>query len=253
MRVPQAALIIILLTTSALSAEQVVHTVSKGDTLYGISRRYSVSIDDLVRANEILEPGRLSVGMRLVIPSGYEVVKGDTLYGIARAYDTTVEEIRELNDLDAEHVLQVGEVILLPRGAEVIAADSESETVGPEIEGTPDMFWPLEGERAEKDGKINGTEIVGVPGDMVYSVSSGVVVWAAPYRGYGKVVIVEAKDSHYYLYGGNDLTYVKPGDRVNVGSKIASLGTNSHTGEARLFFTVFRNGMFLDPAEAPRG
>lgn len=44
------------------------HTVAKGDTLWGISRQYGVSLQSLEEANNLDDPGRLSVGQRLVIP-----------------------------------------------------------------------------------------------------------------------------------------------------------------------------------------
>ena len=44
------------------------HTVEKGETLWGISRQYGVSLDSIVEANKLDDPDRLSVGQRLVIP-----------------------------------------------------------------------------------------------------------------------------------------------------------------------------------------
>ncbi len=46
-----------------------IHTVEPGDTLWSLSRRYSVSVDDFVRANDLANADRLSVGDRLVIPT----------------------------------------------------------------------------------------------------------------------------------------------------------------------------------------
>ena len=45
------------------------HTVEAGDTLWSLSRRYAVSVDDFVRANDLGNPDRLSVGDRLIIPT----------------------------------------------------------------------------------------------------------------------------------------------------------------------------------------
>ncbi|MGD8328868.1 MAG: M23 family metallopeptidase [Acidobacteriota bacterium] len=44
------------------------HTVQPGDTLWSLARRYGVSVDDFVRANDLPDPNSLSVGERLLIP-----------------------------------------------------------------------------------------------------------------------------------------------------------------------------------------
>lgn len=44
------------------------HTVSKGDTIYGIARRYKVSEKALMQANGISNPNALRLGKALVIP-----------------------------------------------------------------------------------------------------------------------------------------------------------------------------------------
>ncbi len=44
------------------------HTVERGDTLWGISREYGVTVRAIEEANNLDDPGRLSVGQRLIIP-----------------------------------------------------------------------------------------------------------------------------------------------------------------------------------------
>ncbi len=49
------------------------HTISTGDTLYGISRRYGVSVEALAEANGLSPDAPLAVGQRLQIPAAGEV------------------------------------------------------------------------------------------------------------------------------------------------------------------------------------
>jgi LysM domain len=46
-----------------------VHIVAKGETLTSLARRYKVSVNSLVKANNLSKEGTLQVGQRLAIPS----------------------------------------------------------------------------------------------------------------------------------------------------------------------------------------
>ena len=98
------------------------YTVKAGDTLYGISNQFGVSVTELAQINNAV--GRpLRVGEVLTIPmsSGtnpnnmfmYTVKKGDSLYSIAKKYNTTVDEIMKLNYLTSTN-LSIGQVIRIP-------------------------------------------------------------------------------------------------------------------------------------------
>ena len=43
------------------------YTVAKGDTLWSISRRYGVSVNDLVRINGITNPNLIVIGQKILI------------------------------------------------------------------------------------------------------------------------------------------------------------------------------------------
>ena len=101
---------------------QETYIVKAGDTLYGISNQYGVSVTELASLNNV-NANTLKVGQELKIPtkSGtnpnnmfmYTVKKGDTLYSIARKYNTTVGEIMKLNYLTSPN-LSIGDVIRIP-------------------------------------------------------------------------------------------------------------------------------------------
>ena len=98
------------------------YTVKAGDTLWGISNQYGVSVTELARLNNV-DASTLKVGMILTIPnkSGsnpdnmfmYTVVKGDSLYSIAKRYGTSVEEIKKLNYLTSNNLV-IGQVLRIP-------------------------------------------------------------------------------------------------------------------------------------------
>ena len=98
------------------------YTVKSGDTLYGISNQFGVSVTELAELNNVIGTN-LKVGEVLTIPSKsgtnpnnmfmYTVKSGDTLYKIAQKYGTTVKAIQDLNYLK-NTTLKVGEVLRIP-------------------------------------------------------------------------------------------------------------------------------------------
>lgn len=55
--------------TAVDESEQETHTVEFGQNLYQIARRYGVTVDALIEANEITDPDIVKIGDVLVIPS----------------------------------------------------------------------------------------------------------------------------------------------------------------------------------------
>ena len=53
---------------AAAAARPRQHTVGDGETLWGIARRYEVSVDSLRRANDLREDQHIPPGQTLVIP-----------------------------------------------------------------------------------------------------------------------------------------------------------------------------------------
>lgn len=145
--------LIIGIQTQAFSAQQ--HRVKKGDTLFGIAKKYGVSVESLKRANR-LQSSALQLKQTLVIPadksksdrnrkvassskgkkkkvSYYTVRKGDTLSGIARAKGVSVSELKALNHLRGSS-LKVGRKLVVAKGA---VAERKAVREQPEIVPEP--------------------------------------------------------------------------------------------------------------------
>ena len=98
------------------------YTVKAGDTLYGISNQFGVSVTELANLNNV-KADTLQIGQVLTIPTSsgtnpstmfiYTVQKGDSLYSIAQKYNTTVSEIINLNNLKSTN-LTIGQTIRIP-------------------------------------------------------------------------------------------------------------------------------------------
>lgn len=102
--------------------ENNMYLVQNGDTLWSISRKFGVAVDDIKRINNLTND-ILSIGMNLLIPTGttannniivYTVKRGDSLWALARAYNTTIDDIKQLNNLTSD-VLSVGQELQIKK------------------------------------------------------------------------------------------------------------------------------------------
>ncbi len=96
------------------------YTVKSGDSLWSISRKFGITVDELKNANN-LSSNLLSVGQNLIIPGKeaqatvdeYVVKKGDSLYSIAKKYNTSVDNLKSINNIITDS-LAIGQIIKLP-------------------------------------------------------------------------------------------------------------------------------------------
>ncbi|MBV5141093.1 LysM peptidoglycan-binding domain-containing protein [Staphylococcus xylosus] len=85
------------------------HKVVSGDTLYNISKRSNVSVENIKKWNN-LKNDSISKGQTLYLVKTYTVKKGDTLYSIAKNQKTTVDKIKSDNKLDSNSI-KVGQIL----------------------------------------------------------------------------------------------------------------------------------------------
>jgi murein DD-endopeptidase MepM/ murein hydrolase activator NlpD len=239
-----------LLPCSVLAANES-YTLKKGETLYRISRKFDVPVEVLQEYNGIENPQSLREGTRIQIPARYKVEKGDTLYSISREFGVDLDVLMDFNGIANSNSLRVGTVLYLPQSGTLIGGSNGRSQTAAKTEKS-DLLWPHPGTREYLDGRITGTLIYGSMGDSVFSVSSGRVIWAGPYRGFSRVILIEGENGYTYVYAGNEETLVTVGDTVVPGAEIGRLGKNVHQGVPQLYFLVYRNGKPVDPSLAPR-
>ena len=262
---PLAALLFIGLgDVNVLSADDLVHVVVKGETIYSISRFYSVNTDDLMKANNITDPSKLQAGSRLKIPSSsvntqqstssvasvtnYRVVKGDTLYSIARTNGIALQALLDLNKFSSNHVLKTGDIVKVPAKN----TGNNSKPASDAAAGLYSLRWPVTPKDiAYMTGQM-GVVMEGEYAEPVKSLTQGNVISAGPWRKFGRVVIVESGGGYFYMYGGLETLLVSAGDKITPGKEVGKLGINSVSDKPQLFFMVFRSDTPIDPALAPR-
>ena len=100
-------------------AEFIMHTVTRGQNLTYIAKKYSTTVEALCRMNSISKNKALAVGQKLKVPFYsssvptdemviYVVRRGDTLWDIAKTFNTSTTEIMNLNGIANPDDLNVG-------------------------------------------------------------------------------------------------------------------------------------------------
>jgi murein DD-endopeptidase MepM/ murein hydrolase activator NlpD len=268
-----------LFFTIFVSAQEQLHTLQRGETIYALAKKYGVKEDEILFLNGIEDARRISVGQQIripgksiqvgPIPSGassfieHKTIRGETLFGIARRYNVTVSQIRTANNLSENYVLKIGDTIRIPTATAPPVASSAPVPPVSVVSPAPvisasktvdrSLRWPVTvKDAAYMTGKLSGVVLTGTQGESVRCIAEGTVVSAGPFRGFGRVAIVQTRDGYLYVYGGQESLTVKEGDRVTSGAELGKLGIDSTSGKSDLFFMVYKSQNPIDPGTAPR-
>ena len=109
--------------TSSESKGDNLYTVKPGDTLWSLSKRFNVSIEELVKWNNIKDRNLIIVGQVLklegpkIIDKGiiHQIKWGDTLSGIALKYGAKMDDIVRANGIKNPDKIYAGQKLIIPR------------------------------------------------------------------------------------------------------------------------------------------
>lgn len=239
------------------------HRVKKGETLFGIARETGISVTTLKEINKLSDSYVLKEGSILKVPEdisspGKAAVTMQSTPAIdQKPPSVPANVVSETSSTGSTSNSAAG------TGAGPAVGTASGSTTGstgltdarPSIPKTvdPSINWPVPPKTiAYMTGKLYGVVIGSEKSQRVKSLSPGTVVSAGPYRGFGRVVIVQAPSTLVYVYGGCDTVLVKVGDRISAGSELGTLGVDGVSKEAELFFLVYKDNAPIDPAKAPR-
>ena len=129
------------------------------------------------------------------------------------------------------------------------------------LQGT--LEWPARGEVATAFGRSRspgqraavirrGIEIAAKAGTPVRAVHTGTVAHAAPFSGFGNLVILDHGNQAFSVYGYLDEVLVAQGARVAAGGTVGSVGLDP-AGQATLYFELRVDGQAVDPLQWLKG
>ncbi len=184
-----------------------IHIVRRGETLWRISKKYGVSLHDLMAVNHIEDPSHLIAGTRLIVPS--------TNY--RKAENTTKVSIRRP------------------------PATAREGFIWP-VRGKVTTFF---GRTKSKVSK--GIDIQAPLGANVKATQSGKVIFSGEYGPFGKTVILQHSHGFSSVYAHNRENLVKVGQWVRQGQTVATVGMSGHASHPILHFEIRKKSKAVDP------
>lgn len=102
-----------------VSNDYELYTVKKGDSLWLLSKKYNISVPELIDINNLTNL-TLSIDQKLLVPKNnnsediYIVQKGDSLWSIANKNNISVNELKEINNLNS-NLLSIGQKLIITK------------------------------------------------------------------------------------------------------------------------------------------
>lgn len=212
------------------------YTVRSGDTLSLIAARYGLNYLSIAEMNDISAPYRIYVGQSLRLKNG------------SKAKTTSTQSIKQSAPIERQK-------INLPTQQDVPSAVNPvipTNTVNATALKGSQLKWvrPANGaviSRFDLANNIKGVRFSGAVGDPVVAAAAGQVVYAADgLKEYGNLVLIKHADGYITAYAHNNALFVKSGQNVVAGQKIAELGS-SGTTQPMLEFQVRLDGKPINP------
>lgn len=191
------------------------HTVQRGETVWGLARLYNVSMEEIIAANNITDPRTLETGRRLIIPGGSQAAGNS---------------------------------------ARTVASRAAVRSRPAETTEDPGFIWPVSGQISSKYGprwgKFHyGLDIAASIGTPIVAAAAGKVVTAGWQPRYGYVISIDHLNGWVSVYAHCSKLFVGTGQSVQQGQKIAAVGQTGNTTGPHLHLETIYNGEHLDPLQ----
>ncbi|HBK86871.1 MAG TPA: hypothetical protein DDZ53_12665 [Firmicutes bacterium] len=174
------------------------------------------------------------------------VQKGDTLWSLAQQYSVSVAALKQWNSL-RNNLIKVGQTLQVSAGQPLISRSGTStsyQLLWPVI-GTVSSGW---GYRTRFEKFHYGLDIAAPTGTPIYAACAGVVEYAGWKNGYGYCVFLDHGNGLKTAYGHASKLYVKRGQSVEAGQRIAAVGSTGFSTGPHVHLEVRINGRLVNPA-----
>ncbi len=244
-----------------------IHIVKKGENLYLISKKFSISIDEIIKKNNIKSPFKIFPNQKLILPKKkiYTVINGDTLYSISRKFNVDQYNLSKLNKLETINMIYIGQKLIIPNYSRIIkskvdlANDKITKKKNTRINQKKNktiFMWPVRGKIILKYGMIkpglhnDGINIAASNGEDVVASRQGKIIYAGnEIPGYGNLILIKHDKKWITAYAHLSEITITKGAQVKKGEKIGSVGSSGRVNTSQLHFEIRKGKRALNPRE----
>lgn len=236
-------------------AKETEHVVTAGETLGGIANRAGVPLVVIAEANGLVQPYKVRLGQKLIIPRQrvHTVKSGETGLGIANRYGIALTQIAVANALEEPFDVRTGQRLIIP--AMVTAPVRRAPQPATPYFRAPHDGDQLMGFAMREDGSgHDGIDYAANPLEMVRASASGTVLYSGTEsERFGGLVVLDHGNGWQSAYGHLARLTVSTGDAVKAGERIGLAGSEGAASRTELHFEIRRDGKKIDPAELLQG
>lgn len=235
--------------------------VKKDDTLYSLARRYDTTVQELAQKNNIADPTELQIGQRLRLPkvvriASYETEKQSSK-GVVQKNDgiKTTQKKSKAVDKSKKQEQKNTNITSEKKKTYPKTTQKMKKLDRPFVAtGKVKFAWPVKGKIISSFGskgggvKNDGINIAVAKGTTVKASEAGIVVYAGnELKGYGNLLLIRHEKGFMTAYAHADKVFVKTGDVVAKGDKIATVGMTGNVKTPQLHFEIRKKTKSVNP------
>jgi murein DD-endopeptidase MepM/ murein hydrolase activator NlpD len=253
-----------------------IYVVKQGDTIWDIALKNDISIEEIKAANPNLNVEKIGIDDEIkfakIVPFVNVEVVADVSSEEQIPYNTkTIMDknlangTKKVQQQGKNGLVQVKKHLTIVNN-EVVSEDVlESKTIAsavdevivkgnktPQYVATGSFIRPSRGSLTSRFGsrwgrKHEGIDIGAPTGTPIVAADAGKVIFSGTRNGYGKCVVISHGNGVQTLYGHASKLFVKSGQSVKKGEKIAAVGSTGRSTGPHLHFEVIKNGVSKNP------
>lgn len=220
-----------------------IYRVKPGDSLYQIALYHGISLKDLSDWNHLTSPNEIQTGQILRLSP-----QEDTKTVEVKPFIESGKTNPTLNNTKTDTPDEIKSNIIVESKLNGLKPNTETFSPSTDKQET-DWIWPTKGTPSSHFSDSNkGIDIVGKEGQPIFSIAPGKVFYAGnSLPGYGNLIIIKHDKEFLSVYAHNKKLFVKEGDIVEKGEKIAEMG-NSGANQVKLHLEIRKFGKPVDPS-----